>query len=236
MCKGGLPGPNECDKLSGQMWIIGRSYSASPERTQGPIKSGFANAKPTTDSSFFPEIAELIVKDDHYDKLRTLTDEAVNRVYHLDNSEDDRKLLRDTVRFVAIFNEIIKSQSKQLNENKDIIRQAKNNISFSSKFLHFHLPQLIFIIDSFSDKAARKEVTEQIKLSKEDWGLVDAELKKDNIGDGLVYTNYAHHVWRCYSLAVRELKISKNMIPRQIDNILMGRVPLRDLSESREIA
>ena len=75
-------------------------------------------------------------------------------------SNDDKNLLKDTIKTVLDFNENLSRaieafdelpQNYQVNGKKV---ECNNHISFASKFLHFYFPNAIFIIDGFAFNGA----------------------------------------------------------------------------------
>ena len=68
-------------------------------------------------------------------------------------------MLKKVVKAVDLLNKIVKKASKDYDDrnNKKIKDNVdyRNQISFCSKFLQFHCPHTVFIIDSFTQTAAK---------------------------------------------------------------------------------
>lgn len=155
-------------KLEGGIWIIGRAYAASPQRrSYGTTNNdiGYVNlngdenlkkrpiwpVKTQNDGreGFFGEIAnnfdisciDGLIKDYHTKNLK----------YEFNLSDIDIKLLRTSINAVLSFNDNL---SRSIEKFDKVPTQSNikcnNHISFSSKFLHFYFPNIIFIIDSFA--------------------------------------------------------------------------------------
>lgn len=191
---------NEND-LCGMMWLIGRSYAASPQRRsygmsfrlkyKGINKDGKPIKRPIwrvrTENSgngdFFLELARNIKKYSNdtdnfnalYENIETLSKQ--NNEYKLQINDkgkvcdSDIKRLSLSIKCVSILNRLVKrgtewfdcipkdhvhsinldllNEDTDSKDNKDYV-YCKNQISFSSKFLHFFSPTSVFIIDQFS--------------------------------------------------------------------------------------
>ena len=155
-------------KLEGTIWLIGRAYAASPQRrSYGTTTNniGYVNlngdknlktrpiwpVKTQNDGreGFFGEIAnnfdtsciDGLIKDYHTKNLE----------YKFDLSDSDMKLLNTSINAVLSFNEKLSESIElfdQVPSGSDF--KCNNHVSFSSKFLHFYFPNIIFIIDSFA--------------------------------------------------------------------------------------
>jgi hypothetical protein len=91
---------------------------------------------------------------------------------------------------------------------KEITEQNKR--SFSSKYLHFHLPNLFFIYDTRAVKAIRLLKTKLPKKYK-------AELNSNEIDK-----EYATFFYKCYEQKNKlEREKNENLSIRHFDNILM---------------
>lgn len=118
--------------------------------------------------------------------------------------------------FIKDFNEILKSASYDINNRiYELESNPQNNISFASKYLHFHLPKIVFIMDFYSEKNARAEKNIKTEFEKyKDYIIC-------NYDDP--YKGYARHALRCLLIAQREKNKGKPSSPRAIDNLLMNR-------------
>lgn len=161
------------ERLTGALWIIGRAYAASPQRrSYGTIKedAGYVNAAGETlkthpiwpvrsandgREGFFDALAETLCKNSGYLNLFT-TCTNVTEAYKYDCSENDLQKLTDSILSVLKFNLILshtietfdKVPSDHNFKNYNVF--CSNHLSFSSKFLHFHFPERVFIIDNFA--------------------------------------------------------------------------------------
>lgn len=163
------------EKLDGAMWLIGRSYAASPQRrSYGTMtneqkenrrseleEKGYDLAKSVPlwnvvtsndgRDGFFEAIANYI-DIDFLEKDKALLQGA----YKYDNSECDYKLLASAMTAVLCFNISLSCAIEKFDEVKNNENNygdkvfCSNHISFSSKFLHFYFPNSIFIIDNYA--------------------------------------------------------------------------------------
>ena len=159
MCNDDLYSWGDTDRFADKMWVIGRSYAASPERRytwKKGKKKEISHGDGTGD--FFYKVAEYIQKDKRYHELKNDLFNIRNERYYYNGGADDQAQLITSISCVAAFNEMIKKASKKYDkeENKDSLIDFeqdltyKNQISFCSKFLHFHAPNIFFIFDQFS--------------------------------------------------------------------------------------
>ena len=143
--------------LADKIWLIGRSYAASPERRY-TYKSECSKEQKKNDNAgdgtgeYFKRIAENVLNN---------AANANNTIYILKNnysfdfSARDCEMLFTGINGVLQFNKLIVSASKNYDGDEFANKvNYKNQISFCSKFLHFHFPDTIFIIDSFSKMGA----------------------------------------------------------------------------------
>ena len=99
--------------------------------------------------------------------------------------------------------------------------------------MHFHLPNIVFIIDSFSNAHAKKnkrgkkydytyldfEGNEVLSI-KNDIVKYDMNIPLDNID--IKEKQYIDHVSRCYFIMCKlKEKYSSNITPRMVDNFVM---------------
>lgn len=190
--------------LAAKMWLIGRSYAASPERyayRKGEKCKKPEELGPEGYESFFNDIAGILIEGKPY--YRGVSHDKKNKK-NMDNSKNSEvnlieakrcskqaKLLYcetlhlveglkdgdyelvggsgdvDTLRVVSDAVFVLGRAIQQARTARDwtkIARGAENSqevktecqdfpLSFSSKFLHFHLPKLVFIYDSISGGA-----------------------------------------------------------------------------------
>ena len=149
------------DFIGDKIWLIGRSYAASPERRYQ--KDKVVEDKLELDSrgdgtgQYFTEIGNYIVNDAQYQPLTSKLI-SLQTSYKFDGSQSDMFLLEETVNAVAKLNDLVMRASNEydLKYNPNINGKVKyrNQISFCSKFLHFHYPHTVFIMDHFTQKTA----------------------------------------------------------------------------------
>lgn len=147
----------DANKLGDEIWLIGRSYAASPERRFSEREGELSRGRGTGD--YFGHIAETLVKDEKYIKLCDNIQNILD--LNFDSSEQDYYVISSTIQCIQKLNECIKIASEKFDRshNKDIDFQNteyKNQISFCSKFLHFQKPQSFFIIDQYTMEGAKQ--------------------------------------------------------------------------------
>ena len=155
MCtRGNITIPTE---LADQIWLIGRSYSASPERRFRNPSAAITRGRGTGD--YFQHIANYIISRPAFaiilSKMKSLAP------LKFDCSPSDFSYLCISVQCVEEFNELVKEASKDYDAkyNPSIISPPTiyvNQISFCSKFLHFQMPENFFITDQFTEKGAKQ--------------------------------------------------------------------------------
>ena len=248
----------EPNRLADKIWLIGRSYAASPERRyyrkkdESGAGEGRAELETRGDGTgkYFQGTAAFLCNDGHYPKLTACLKEL--SPLRFDGTPEDIERLKQGIMCVALFNEMFKAASEQYDQehNAGIYESLvyRNQISFCSKFLHFHVPHSIFIIDRFTkeggrilcstrtqknarmedcdaviDKAAREMVSAynpQIKISLKDIGIeVDGRSEKS-------VKDYIDHCLRSYIFGCflkKKLNLSLDEMacsfPRMIDSI-----------------
>ena len=163
MCEPNKNPWGEPNRLADKIWLIGRSYAASPERryvfNKGYKSKDFKKELARGDGTgqYFYKTAEYILEDTNYSELVSLIEKM--SPYSFDGGDEDKKQLKNAIYCVALFNRMIKSASEKFDDEFNQILSGKvdykNQISFCSKFLHFHAPYNIFIIDRFSLEGGR---------------------------------------------------------------------------------
>ncbi len=163
------------DALAAQMWLIGRSYAASPERRgYKPIKGTeivYTSSGNGLDD-YFDKLAEGFIKnlkEEANSNLKNLF-ESLNNNYTF--KDKDIATLKNSITAVLELNRLLKrirfeidkkDLEKHIENNldkydgkikdqvmQDFQKNNKNMISFCSKFLHFHFPNTVFIFDSIT--------------------------------------------------------------------------------------
>lgn len=144
--------PSE-DALSGQIWLIGRSYAASPERRhykkdKKPIKPELHQSGNGLDPFFKSLAQELLKKDSGFKKIINFIKDNRKKQYKFDYNENDIELLLHVGNIVNSFNDVLKEAIKRVDKHPNA--EINNFISFSSKYMHFQLRNIVFIKDSIS--------------------------------------------------------------------------------------
>lgn len=135
------------DQLAGTMWLIGRSYAASPQRrsygtdkeTNWPVRSDNDGR-----DQFFASIARHIVDNEDLSFLEELEESIC-----FDNSDGDKAQLTTSIKAVLDFNAILSKAIQEFDFAPDD-ETCNDHISFCSKFLHFYFPNSVFIIDTYA--------------------------------------------------------------------------------------
>lgn len=154
----------EPNRLADKIWLIGRSYAASPERRyyrkkddRGAGKEKDLETRGDGTGKYFQETAEILRQDKRYGSLAARLKELTP--LRFDGTPGDIERLKQGIMCVALFNEMFKAASEQYDRkhNAGIYESLvyRNQVSFCSKFLHFHVPHSIFIIDRFTKEGGR---------------------------------------------------------------------------------
>ena len=121
-------------------------------------------------------------------------------------------------------------------------RNIRHFLSFCSKFMHFHLPNAVFILDSYSSAHAKKtgknsagESCYVYKIENEEYKYVrkkDFKDLKNNVANSIHFLSeqntkdyekefsYVEHACRSY-LILKMLSSSSVITPRMEDNFIM---------------
>ncbi|MGI5873637.1 MAG: hypothetical protein ACOX8R_03125 [Bacillota bacterium] len=233
------------EELASIIWLIGRSYSASPER-QMKLKDDEKNA-----NVFFKQIAKT-TKEFFEEKELLESAKEQGLIYSYNSSDSDIEILKKYTKLVLDLNKKYKEDdSFQKNGNKEKNENKKNMISFCSKYLHFFFPGSVFIMDSYSKdgttrlfhpRVQNKTLEKEIRVKEDTVKIKDLRdvLKKereefDNMKEKILeidnkkeFSDYIDHVAGCYLLGayLKELegiKISDSKIsmPRLVDSLLL---------------
>ena len=172
--------------LSDMIWLIGRAYAASPERrTYGYEKDVDGKLKKDTKDKWIPlwkatnaddgkgdyfiSIARDIVNSKNFNSLLKIVSAIKDSTYSYDNGESDIAALSNGIYAVYLYNALIRDASEEfdglnLPDNPKAVAakksgaRCKNQISFCSKFLHFHCPGIVFIIDQYSFEGGKRVI------------------------------------------------------------------------------
>jgi len=178
----------ETDKILAKIWLIGRTYSADIDRIKNRIEK-------SSDKYFINYVAPAFKKMEIDQKLANLR--RYNGIEY-DNLEEILELHNYLTLKIA-----------EINSQHD----ARKNImfrSFSSKYLHFHLPDLYFIYDSRAEASIRNFLRKPHPALN--------QITNSGSGEKL----YSDFFLKCYEIqrfVVDHHKIK--LTPRQIDNILV---------------
>lgn len=246
-----FPMNDNVNGLIAKLWLIGRSYAASIERRNygkeySKVKDNENKLDLNTGSngtdSFFKKVSENIIKDKEYEEIVNVINELKDKKYTY-NFNNDKEILNKTCELIIKFNALVRraielSDKDALEKFEEINKKSKEErnlryfISFSSKFLHFHLSELVFIYDSFSFSHAKRKSG---KSQKSNYIFIDEkgntifEIPSDNVKSLDVKSNnekekyYVQHVERCYTIMCK-LNETYNceITPRMLDNFLMN--------------
>lgn len=242
--------PVSINALADEIWLIGRAYAASPERrSYGKSftkKAGFKLKKGEGLGSFFYALSTNIINDKDFVELCKEIKKIRNEKYKFINDKD-KGTLEASIKLVLDFNRILRKNVQKcdqdtLNAFSKKRPSLRNFISFSSKFMHFHLPNIVFIIDDFSSKQSKQkeksdkknyvynlENKDKIKISVDssdfELSIYPNNSEYDNsVADknNISPNNYVSHVKRCYAIMCELHKKTKNKItPRMVDNFVM---------------
>lgn len=155
MCKNGsMMNPEE---LADEIWLIGRSYAASPERRFYKRGGNLTPGRGTGD--YFNHIGSYLTSlatfQNLVSKIKTISP------LNFDCSTNDFSTLCLSVQCVEELNELIKAASedfdRKYNKGINFLQTVyKNQVSFCSKFLHFQMPEIFFIIDTYTFEAGKQ--------------------------------------------------------------------------------
>lgn len=161
--------------------LIGRTYSAAIDRRK--------NKKEIGDNFYVKKVVPLFKKS----KIDL----------HLKELSDSKKITDDNlIAILKLHNYLTKQIEKITGDEK---------ISFTSKYLHFHLPHLFFLYDTRAVSAFRNNIS---KIPKDYEGVL--KQKKINI-------TYATLFCKCLWLRKEiKRKYKVELSPRQLDNILLN--------------
>ena len=208
------------EALAAQMWIIGRSYAASPERRYYKIEKNKNNHEKLKLSSsgdgldtYFDLLANELLEKIKGDKDLKNALEKLNCKYNFDEdkliSDSDKETLKESINVVLKFNELLKETRFLIDKNdikdhinnklKDLSKiniknlwqeDETNALSFCSKFLHFHYPNAVFIMDNITEghfKGRGKELKFKFN-NKDDITESCIIVEKQNVKEILINT------------------------------------------------
>lgn len=173
------------EKIIAKVWLIGRSYAVAIERRKNKTKE-------IESDKFYTETVVNAFQTPELDKM-------------MDKIKTISKLDSDTLMKSL---EVHSYLTKLINKITDL-----NKRSFSSKYLHFHLPLLFYIYDSRAVKSIS-----QFKIK------IPSDLKRQ-ISSTNFDIEYAEFACKCFILTnhVKET-FGIELTPRQIDYLLLERI------------
>src|SRR5574344_1624672 len=172
------PSNTDIDSVVAKLWLIGRSYSASVERRK--------NKSETSNGDFYydyvgPAICNSSINSD-ISALRSMTSITANTIIEVCKLH---KRLMD----------ILKKQTEM------------DKRSLASKYLHFHLPNIVFIYDS--------RVQSAISSFVDGKGRIDIPLDVDG-----TYYRYCLKCLEVYKKVNSDPRFTGMCLPRIVDNVL----------------
>jgi len=180
---------DSAEKIVAKVWLIGRSYAVAIERRKNKTPG-------VVSDKFYTETVVNAFQTPELDKM-------------MDKIKVIPKLKTDTlIKTIELHFYLTKLINKITNLNKR---------SFSSKYLHFHLPSLFYIYDSRAAKAIKRfkiRVPPDLKLL-----VSSTNFDKE----------YAEFACKCFVLTnqVKEI-FDIELSPREIDNLLLERELRKD--------
>lgn len=193
-------------QLAGSMWLIGRSYAASPQRrSYGIAQSGNWPVRSDNDGreQFFSFIARNI-------QLPPLL--CKDRKFAFDELEEDLILLQDSIDFVLQFN-LALSRAIEAFDYADDRTYCTNHISFCSKFLHFYYPHSVFIVDNYAQTGATRLFG---KSRKDNWSYICNPMCEDTYNPLVVRANRERY---CFESDIYRV-FAEKQVEKRLDFIL----------------
>ena len=214
--------------LSAQIFLIGRSYSASPERRNTANK----NIKFSGNGydSFFGALSEEMLRNEKFDNLFSELSNLDG--YGFGNKDDDIRILKKSIASVFTLNKIVKDSINTI-DGITCEDEGRNQISFCSKFLHFYFPEIFFIYDSIScDKAKKFKINNKsIKYDKNYYNEIIKKIRENEKykfalkqeKDVNALKKYTIHCLNEYEIAYKYAsEYFDEFITRRVDYILMS--------------
>ena len=164
-------------RLADKLWLIGRAYTASPERRFTKKEKSSNDYHGDGTGLFFEEVASNIIRAESYKNIVSSVQGLQNLQF--DGTGKDFTQLRNSILCVIEFNALLKVALQQFDESCGAHHEKeeyKNHISFCSKFLHFHAPYSIFILDYFTEEGAKTLVG---SCRRQPWVLKDIHLNAE---------------------------------------------------------
>lgn len=235
----------EQDYIAAQMWLIGRAYAASPERRDYGEKINWKNSGNGLDT-YFDLLSEKLCNEYSQTLENIVNSLSGLGKYKLKNESIDKdiKILSTVINSVIEFNKLLKKIrfsvdkddiSTHVNEDNKRITSIENNqkniISFSSKFLHFHFPNIVFIFDSITKSHFKgygnpynfkfKNETSKVKFYKSENKKEKAEdLSVSQVEKMLSLSNFSSQEKEYATHCIREYLLAKAIYKFHSENNL----------------
>lgn len=175
------PTHEDIEATVAKLWIIGRTYNAQIERRK---TSAEQKQKDLENGGIYHVVAKTLQESDIDQRLNQLVElvkvDTSNLIQVLSVHEQFMRLLYDHLK--------------------------QRNTSFASKYLHFHFPNLFFILDNQAENALN-----QFDLNYADTDYAEAH--------DIRYRRFCNHVLTLRNVIQSSYNMS--MTPRQLDNLLL---------------
>lgn len=192
-------------QLVAKTFLIGRSYAVSPQR-------GVPKPNDGMNYHFFDHYTENLISELKVNNHNLDIDINIRNLNNIKTVNIASIILG--LKLIILFNEA---------SYKSIIALGGNNnsISFSTKLLHFHLPNHIYIKDSYSFINAKKTISNSTKNQvKNDFIKITDQLKTDKLYDEK-YNDLIYHTIRCFYISNQAGLNGYVLSPRDVDNYLI---------------
>jgi len=186
MCKE-KPEHKEHDVIIGKICLIGRATAAAIERRREDyVEEG--------EDFYLEKVAPVI--------SASSIDTWIDGTRHIDY------LTRDNMKLVLYAHHKLTKLFAEIS--------GLNKASLASKYLHFHMPNAFFILDSIVERALAKKNTSRVYIR---------ELEKYGIEIDDINDRYARYILRCldYRDNLSKKNQGRKFTPRDIDDILFNR-------------
>lgn len=220
--------------LADKIWLIGRSYAASPERRYKRKPNAGQSIAGDGTGQFFAAVAKYILQ--HKSKLPTADFLLLNERLTFDGGEADKKRLEASINAVVALNQLLKAAILTADGTAGHEEDCRNHLSFCSKFLHFHFPGSVFIIDSYSCENAKTLLSTRNRYSLCLDSLNVSKTMRDStitqrIKEGFSITpkqesdvskEYLSHCLRAYTVGCIMRQNAEKVTPRAVDTFLLN--------------
>ena len=215
MCEKNIAHDN-VEVVSAKMWLISRSYAVTPQRRETKDntiiidENGFVT---TMYEDFFGNIGKILI-DDSRSKELDAEIQRLSTARYTASFDEDWPILLDIIRLIDLFNALVMDIIRQYDKVETDGKRVRQQISLASKYLHFHLPQIVFISDSFSSQNASRRYARDKEIAG--W---KKQISSIDIKSAKVKKEYLPHVLRCYKLFCTLPEVERT--PRRVDDILL---------------